>query len=94
MNLSTEKKQTRGLGEQTCGCQSVGFISGLGTSFHSTTTIIFLSTSCVLGIVKSALLLLTQLPLTPTHELSIGFVHRLQMSKPRRGEVKLLSKVV
>ena len=24
MNLSTEKKQTHGLGEQTCGCQGVG----------------------------------------------------------------------
>ena len=24
MNISTEKKQTHGLGEQTCGCQGVG----------------------------------------------------------------------
>ena len=24
MNLSTEKKQTHGLGEQTCGCQGGG----------------------------------------------------------------------
>ena len=24
MNLSTEKKQTHGLGEQTCGCQGEG----------------------------------------------------------------------
>ena len=34
MNLSTEKKQTRGHGEQTCGCQEggggVGWTGSLG----------------------------------------------------------------
>jgi len=32
MNLPTEKKQTHGLGEQTCGCQveEVGWIGSLG----------------------------------------------------------------
>ena len=29
MNLSTEKKQTHGLGEQTCGCQVEGGGSGM-----------------------------------------------------------------
>ena len=29
MNLSTEKKQTHGLGEQTCGCQEGGGGSGM-----------------------------------------------------------------
>ena len=28
MNLSTEKKQTHGLGEQTCGCKGGGGRSG------------------------------------------------------------------
>ena len=30
MNLSTEKKQTHGLGEQTCGCQGGEGGSGIG----------------------------------------------------------------
>ena len=31
MNLSTEKKQTRGHGEQTCGCQGKGEgVGGIG----------------------------------------------------------------
>ena len=32
MNLSTEKKQTHGYGEQTCGCQGegVGWTGSLG----------------------------------------------------------------
>ena len=29
MNLPTEKKQTHGLGEQTCGCQGGGGGSGM-----------------------------------------------------------------
>ena len=29
MNLSTEEKQTHGLGEQTCGCQEEGGGSGM-----------------------------------------------------------------
>ena len=33
MNLSTGKKQTRGLGEQTCGCQGEGGRSGMDWEF-------------------------------------------------------------
>ena len=33
MNLSTEKKQTHGLGEQTCGCQGEGGGSGMHWDF-------------------------------------------------------------
>ena len=29
MNLSVEKRQTHGLGEQTCGCQGGGGESGM-----------------------------------------------------------------
>ena len=29
MNVSTESKQTHGLGEQTCGCQGGGGVSGM-----------------------------------------------------------------
>ena len=33
MNLSTEKKQTHGLGEQTCGCWGGGGGSGMDWEF-------------------------------------------------------------
>lgn len=33
MNLSTEKKRTHGLGEQTCGCQGEGGGSGMDWEF-------------------------------------------------------------
>ena len=33
MNLSTEQKQTHGLGEQTCGCQEEGEGSGMDWEF-------------------------------------------------------------
>ena len=33
MNLSTGKKQTRGLGEQTCGCQGGGEGNGMDWEF-------------------------------------------------------------
>ena len=33
MNQSTEKKQTHGHGEQTCGCQGVGRGSGMDWEF-------------------------------------------------------------
>ena len=33
MNLSTEKKQTHGHGEQTCGCQGGGKGSGMDWDF-------------------------------------------------------------
>ena len=33
MNLFTEKKQTHGHGEQTCGCQRVGGRSGMDWEF-------------------------------------------------------------
>ena len=34
MNLSTEKKQTPGHGEQTCGCQREGGRSGIDWEFR------------------------------------------------------------
>ena len=34
MNLSTEKKQTHGHGEQTCGCQGEGGWSGMDWEFR------------------------------------------------------------
>ena len=37
MNLSTEKKQTHGLGEQTCGCQGIGGGSGMDQEFGVST---------------------------------------------------------
>ena len=33
INLSTEKKQTNGHGEQTCGCQGEGGESGMDWKF-------------------------------------------------------------
>ena len=35
MNLSTEKKQTHGLGEETCGCQGGGGGGGSGMDYGS-----------------------------------------------------------
>ena len=34
MNLSTEKKRTHGLGEQTCGCSGEGRGSGMDQEFR------------------------------------------------------------